>query len=286
MPAPLVDLNLGGLAKPATVLIERVSDFVGGAFAPYQMKRMVEAKANADIIAAGAEEQVLGLKERSQHRREAEALRQQANIENVLSKALPQLNEESDPSQIDDDWLAHFFEKSRNISDDDMQNLWAKVLSGEANEAGKYSKRTVSFLSDMSKKEADHFSCLCQFSAVCGGAGIAFVFNKEDGVYRENGLTFHVLSDVEAIGLVGCEYSLGVHLKLNGRGESVVFEYHGESIAVSVDKVIDIAGGTLKVGCVKLTQMGSELFSVCSVEPVDGFVDYVKDKWKDLLIEE
>ena len=43
-------INLGGLSKPATVLIEKISDAVGGVFKPYQIKRI--AKAEASLIEA------------------------------------------------------------------------------------------------------------------------------------------------------------------------------------------------------------------------------------------
>ena len=35
-------INLGNLAKPADTLIKKVSNAVGGIFAPYQVKRMAK----------------------------------------------------------------------------------------------------------------------------------------------------------------------------------------------------------------------------------------------------
>jgi hypothetical protein len=48
-------------------------------------------------------------------------------------KALPQLDEGADPNAMEDDWVTNFFDKSRIVSDDVMQELWARVLAGEAN---------------------------------------------------------------------------------------------------------------------------------------------------------
>jgi hypothetical protein len=42
-------------------------------------------------------------------------------------------------------------------------NLWSRVLAGEANKPGSYSKRTVNFLSDLDKIDAELFSQLCGF---------------------------------------------------------------------------------------------------------------------------
>ena len=44
-----------------------------------------------------------------------------------------------------------------------MQTLWAKILAGEANKPGTYSKRTVNFVADMDKREAKLFMNLCQY---------------------------------------------------------------------------------------------------------------------------
>ena len=43
-------INLGNLSKPADTLIKKVSDAVGGLFAPYQVKRMAKAEAEAAMI--------------------------------------------------------------------------------------------------------------------------------------------------------------------------------------------------------------------------------------------
>ena len=37
-------VNLGDLSKPATVLIEKISDAIGGIFKPYQIKRIAKAE--------------------------------------------------------------------------------------------------------------------------------------------------------------------------------------------------------------------------------------------------
>ena len=45
-------INLGELSKPATVLIEKIADAVGGIFKPYQIKRLAKAEAEAELIHA------------------------------------------------------------------------------------------------------------------------------------------------------------------------------------------------------------------------------------------
>jgi hypothetical protein len=40
------------------------------------------------------------------------------------------LNEKSDPNEMDDDWVTNFFDKSRIISDNEMQNEFSCRVSG------------------------------------------------------------------------------------------------------------------------------------------------------------
>ena len=53
---PLV--KLGDLTKPATVLIEKISEAVGGIFKPYQLVRVARAEAEASRIQTEAQIQV------------------------------------------------------------------------------------------------------------------------------------------------------------------------------------------------------------------------------------
>lgn len=53
------------------------------------------------------------------------------------------------------DWFIRFFEEAGNISDEDMQFLWAKVLAGEIKHPQSFSLRTLSTLKNLSKNEAE-----------------------------------------------------------------------------------------------------------------------------------
>jgi len=131
-------INLGDLTKPATVLIEKISDAVGGIFQPYQIKRIALAEAEAGIIRAQGEIEVTDLQRRAMHRFIAEEGKKQENIESITYQAIPLLEDKSKPQQMNDDWIANFFDKCRIVSDEEMQRLWAKVLAGEANSPGNF----------------------------------------------------------------------------------------------------------------------------------------------------
>ncbi|PYL70107.1 MAG: hypothetical protein DMF28_00740 [Verrucomicrobia bacterium] len=152
-------INVGDLSKPATVLIEKISDAVTGLFRPKQIIRAAKAEAKAKIIQAETDVQISDLHRRALGRLiEEEAVRQR-NMEEITRQALPQLHDRAKPEAMSDDWIANFFDKCRNVSDREMQDLWARVLAGEANTPGSYSKRTVNFLTTLDSEEAELFAC-------------------------------------------------------------------------------------------------------------------------------
>jgi Protein of unknown function (DUF2806) len=111
------------------VLIEKIAEAVDGIARPWQIKRVAEAEAEADKIHAVAQIEISELQRRAVTRLFAEEAKKQNNTEAITAKALPELNSDAKPEDVEDDWIANCFDKCRLISDEEMQKLWAKVLS-------------------------------------------------------------------------------------------------------------------------------------------------------------
>lgn len=154
---------LGNLTKPATVLVKKISDAVGGIFKPYQIVRVAKAEAEVRRIHAESAIQLTDLHRRAMHRFVEEEAKKQSNIESITQDALPLLEAESVPEDVSGDWITNFFDKSRIVSDKEMQGLWSRVLAGEANAPGAFAKRTVNLLADLDKEDAVLFKKLCGF---------------------------------------------------------------------------------------------------------------------------
>ncbi|MBP6865908.1 MAG: DUF2806 domain-containing protein [Candidatus Didemnitutus sp.] len=197
-------INLGDLSKPANTLIEKVSEAVGGIFRPYQIIRVAKAEAEASLVKSQSEIHLTELHQRAMRRFVEEEAKKQANIESITEKAIPLLEEKSAPQNMDNDWVANFFDKCRLVSDREMQDLWARVLSGEANSPGRYAKRTVDFLSSLDKSDADGFTKLMRFSWQIGGPQ-PLVYDPSDPIYAKAEVTFQLLTHLDAIGLIRFE---------------------------------------------------------------------------------
>lgn len=265
--------KFGELSKPATVLIEKISDAVGGIFKPYQIVRVAKAEAEADRIQAESQIQVTDLHRRAMHRFLEEEAKKQSNMEAITEKAIPLLGDKSAPQHITDDWIANFFDKSRIISNEDMQKLWSRVLAGEANAPGTFAKRTVNLLADLDKGDAELFMRLCGYGWQIGDV-VPLIFDVQADIYSRNGIYFNTLSHLETLGLVQFDNLAGFRrLKLP---KTVTVLYYGRPVTLSLPADKD---NELELGHVLLSRAGQQLAPVCGSTPVEGFFEFVYDKW-------
>jgi len=266
-------INLGDISRPATVLIEKICDAIGGIFRPYQIKRLARAEAEADIIRAQAQIEITELQRRALMRFIAEEAKKQDNIEKIILKAVPQLTEDSDPKNMEDDWIMNFFDKCRIISDEEMQLLWAKVLAGEANSPGKYSKRTVNLLGTLDKTDAQLFTSLCGFGWFLGDV-VPLVYEETSPIYNDQGIDFNSLTHLDDIGLISFNPIAGFR-RIN-LPKRIMIHYYGTPLIVEfkIDK-----DNELDIGKVLLTKAGQQIAPICGSKPVPGFFDYMLDRW-------
>jgi hypothetical protein len=271
-------VNLGELSKPADTLIKKISNAVGGIFEPYQIKRVAKAEAEAALIKAQTEIQITDLHRRAMRRFIEEEANRQKNIEDITAKALPQLNSNADPSKVEDDWITNFFDKCRIISDNEMQGLWSRVLAGESNSPGTYSKRTVNFLSDLDKSDAEKFTRLCGFIWTINGEIAPLIYDYKHLIYNDQGINFDILSHIESIGLIKFSGGIGEYF-FDDIPKKLTVLYYGTPVVLEMPKD---SSNEVITGKVMFTKIGKELAPICGSKPIDGFLEYVTKKWKDL----
>jgi hypothetical protein len=268
-------INLGELSKPATVLIEKLSDAVEGVFKPYQIKQIARAEAEANLIAAESQIQITDLKRRARHRWEEEEFRRQSNMESITSGSLPLLEDHSKPEALDNDWIVNFFDKCRIVSDSQMQRLWSRVLAGQANNPGTFSRRTINLISDLEKADAEQFTTLCRFGWTFGSTAIApLIYDSQDVIYNDHGVDFGSLSHLESLGLIQFNSLSGFRI---GKLPKVFdAEYFGTRIHLTMPKDED---NSLAIGQAMLTNAGMQLATICGAQPVPEFIEYVRQQW-------
>ncbi|MDD5587216.1 MAG: DUF2806 domain-containing protein [Alphaproteobacteria bacterium] len=274
MAKALININFDGLSAPATKLIEKVSDAVGGIAKPGQIRRVAKAESDAEIIRAQTRIEITEIQRRSLERMIREEGQKQENIESITTKAFPNLKEDSKPDSIEKDWLTYFFDRSRLVSDDEMQSLWANILAGQANTPGTFSRKTIDLVASLDKKDANLFTKLCTFAWMIGGI-TPVVFYKDGALYEKEGIEFSTLAHLDSIGLINFNQSgLGGFAKKKLPKYFTIF-YYGRSITIE----FSADDNSLDVGQVLFTQAGSELASICGSSASDEYFEWVLEKW-------
>ena len=219
---PLIKIDdVAGLSKPATRLIDKISEAVVGLFRPFQIRRVAEAEADAARIQAAADIEITDLQRRAMYRFFGEEAKKQENMEQITQKAIPDLREDSRPQDVEDDWITNFFDRGRLISDTQMQMLWAKVLSGQCNSPGIFSKRTVDLLASFDKADAELFNTLCGFCWRVNADIVPLVYDLAEPIYTSGGLSFPAIKHLDDIGLIRFENLSGYKMEWQRRALSL-----------------------------------------------------------------
>lgn len=171
-----------GLSEPASKLIETCSRGIGKLFRPYLLRK--EADAQAYIIGkvseAIKENQTLlqsieynrngltvisnqnstpSLSDRVESRINFIEEKRQNNVESVIKNAFETIRNENVVSSegVDEDWTNKFFRYAEDISSDEMQKLWGRILASEVKQPKSFSIRTLDVIRNLTQYEAELF---------------------------------------------------------------------------------------------------------------------------------
>ncbi len=269
----------GDWAKPANTLIEKISNAIGTMFEPRHMKRVAEAEAVVDRIRTTAEIERAELLQRAAFRFLAEEMKRQENIESIIRTALPDVSERAKPEQIHDDWIANFFDECRLISDAQMQTLWARILAGEANSPGKFSKRTVGLLASMDKSDASMFSTLCRFACTIPPL-TPIIYGYTQEMYAQHGINFALLTHLESVGVIRLNLDSTFYFTVDDLEQNTLVDYFGSKIPLTfAGNERMLKRNELAIGQAMFTQAGEQLAGICGAKPLDDFFEFLKESW-------
>ena len=266
-------INAGNLSKPANTLIRSISEAIGGLYEPQGIVRRAKAEAKSRLIEAEGDIAVSELQQRAARRLISQETRYQENSEKIIGDALPHLDDKAKPEAVSSDWYANFFDKARLVSNEQMQILWSKILAGEANSPGCFSRRTVNFLHDMDKGEAELFTKLCGFTFMIRGWQ-PLVFDEQHSIYNEQGISFESLTLLDSIGLIRFNSLSRLTMQVvQPRGRVTYFH------KLWILKFTNGDNRTLNIGKAMLTNIGQELAPIAGGQSVSGFEEYVMEQW-------
>ncbi len=156
-------LDVGQISEPASKLIEAVRAAVGVVYEPTRIRRQATAEADAALILTKSNLKIEGLQRRAAERLISRELRRQQNIEQITLKAIEELPAAVADEKVDTDWIIQFFDNCQDITNDEMQAIWARLLAGEVAQPGSFSPRTLATLKVMRSEDAVLFERVCAF---------------------------------------------------------------------------------------------------------------------------
>ena len=191
---------------------------------------------------------------------------------------------ECNDEPLDEDWAMFFFDKAKNVSRDDAKVLWGKILAEECRNPGIIPKSLVHILSVMSSEEARAFETLCGFApdvlenfGQIVRADPLISGNITDTVLSDNGLTYEVFQDLEALGLLHYNVvDIRTVYEQDVSKMTAAYLYHGTII-----KITNFPKEFPR-GCVLLTNAGRILASLIERKRIEGFEEYLKKYYENI----
>ena len=185
-------------------------------------------------------------------RLEYQERKRHANIRSVIEEAAYALGDkEVTDHEPDHDWTARFFDCVQDVSSEDMQKLWAKVLAGEVERPGGTSLRTLDTLRNMTKMDAVLFNDVCSFVL---GSGAYFVFRERPYIADYEALAHTNLLHLQDCGLL--QFGQSTH-NITDQVQQVVYQ----SFLLQISRETETPR-RISFNIATLTMAGAELYLV------------------------
>lgn len=195
-----------------------------------------------------------------------------SSVGKSLSYAEENLEDGRTYTMPDKSFINDFVSAVESVSDEEILELFGKVLAGEMESQGSFSKRTLNILSCMSAAEARNFKKLCSYST-SDSTGLAEVpivrrDNGSTGSFNDRSILFIDLMELEAIGLYKSDAAFNIKMK---PGDDLVLHTAKHTIRISPGDnatTFSIDGGSF-------TRYGVELSKLCEIGTADGLEDLI-----------
>lgn len=124
------------------------------------------------------------------------------NFLDVAQKAdlyYSEMKREESSESYDFDWFMRFYEAVGDVSDTEIQEIWARILAGEINSPTSFSMKTIDVLRNLSKKDAELFGSICTF---CMESGDHSFLPNYDEYLNMCGITYSDVMRLSELGLI------------------------------------------------------------------------------------
>lgn len=199
-----------------------------------------------------------------------EEINKQENIESIACKCLNYIDKDFiQEKEVDDDWLYTFRDSVKNISSEELQAIWAKLLANEIQSPSTYSLRTLNILKTMSSDEANKFKQFVKLT-ITDINYTKRISTDDIDILSKYGINYDDIQLLEELGLI--------------QEGSEQYVLPGNNLYVINDlKIINVNTQTKgSFGIYNTTKVGTELANI--VTGLDNSInyEYIKDLMKKI----
>lgn len=193
----------------------------------------------------------------------------QLNIENVTAIAAEELKNENEISDesVNEDWINRFFRIIEDVSDEEMQALWGKILAGEIKQPNTYSIRTLEMLRNLSKYEAETLIKVANLAIIHNE--IIIIFKGDKNIYNDYGVKYLDIALMVEVGILQSGDFTIINIKPEEEKINKLFVFGEFGLLVGVPP----DAKRIEIPVVLYTKSGVELLKLLNVEIPEKYIN-------------
>ena len=229
------------------------------------------------------EDKQMPLEERVVKRERLSRLRKQQNLEAIVKKSLAYCPNTPNSTKADQDWFSRFTTLAEDVSNNTMQDLWAKILAGEVAQPGSFSLKSLALFKSMSITDAKLLAKVCSLAVKdASKKNIRLI----SGAYKTPGLFSFFSKNTQAkvnLNQCGVSYTELLSLADNNliflqeaetnqlqKDETIPFNFNGQNLTLTAKNNQSV------LNFYKFTPIGSELALLISDNPSKELIPLLK----------
>jgi hypothetical protein len=218
---------------------------------------------------------------RASTRVSAREARRQGNLEAIAAEAAKQLPSSFSDDPPEEDWVQQYADSCQDISDQEMQVIWGKLLATEMSAPGTFSRRTLDHLKLFSRYDAE---LLCSLGAYATHVDHSWILLCHGSRFRTMGTTNVSLAaemgiDIDAwhravdLGIIHPSDSTSVIFNSDAAIANVIPVGSGSVRHIEVTPPIKGPDGSWHLPSLQFTRLGHELLNLVDVPANDEFIE-------------
>ena len=213
-------------------------------------------------------------------------IKNQKAIAEIAMENAKQGTDFSENSGVSEEWLERFMDSAGFVSSEEIQWIWGKILANEFEKPGSTPPNMIRILSEITPGLASAFRYICSMCILILPLSdngdiqgyfqkLVVPYNKNDEKFRECGVSFNVLSELETLGVIRFE-SLAGYISKGITNDKVLI-----CVGDKLDVIEEYQKGELPIGNVMLTSVGEALKSITDSVEISDYYEMVKTYMSD-----